>query len=334
MRAERDAVLDAIRRLQAQHDSMEYFGARSERPLETCLAEVRRSDLLVVIVGHRYGAIAPETGRSYSGSEYDEGFGLHKPCLVYLRSDDVPVLPKHVERDPEKGRLLDRWKGILRQRHTVAAFRGATDLALQVSADIGRASTELDQAVSQSESQKRAFETDLINLVAEATKAGVGEAQLLAEFRRSAQRLVASIQEHPAKVFVTYAGADLALVSPVVEGLQNLGIDVWFAPERLRAGSRITESLSEQLHAADVVIYFLSRQTVSSSWAQGEFRTALMRRIKGESLILPVILDDVEVPPLLRDIQWVDMRDANVSAAVVRLADAIRGYRGQNQTRG
>src|SRR5271165_252640 len=33
---EREGVLDAIRRLKLQHDSMEFFGARAEQPIETC----------------------------------------------------------------------------------------------------------------------------------------------------------------------------------------------------------------------------------------------------------------------------------------------------------
>ena len=67
---EREAVLDAIRRLQLQHDSMEFFGARADQPIETCLAEVRRSNILVVIVGHRYGTLVPELGISFSEAEY------------------------------------------------------------------------------------------------------------------------------------------------------------------------------------------------------------------------------------------------------------------------
>ena len=59
---ERKAVLDAIRRLQLQHDSMEFFGARSDQPIEACLEQVRCSNVLVVIVGHRYGTLVPELG--------------------------------------------------------------------------------------------------------------------------------------------------------------------------------------------------------------------------------------------------------------------------------
>src|SRR4051812_39818389 len=84
---ERSAILEAIRHLQLKHDSMEYFGARPERALDTCLAEVRRSDIMVVIVGHRYGSVAPDIGISYSEAEYAEAYRLEKPCLVYERDE-------------------------------------------------------------------------------------------------------------------------------------------------------------------------------------------------------------------------------------------------------
>jgi hypothetical protein len=107
---EREGVLDAIRRLKLQHDSMEFFGARANQPIETCLQEVRASDVLVVIVGHKYGTIVPELGVSFSEAEYAEGYRLNKPCLVYMRDEDVPILPRHMERDPEKLKLLEKWK--------------------------------------------------------------------------------------------------------------------------------------------------------------------------------------------------------------------------------
>jgi Domain of unknown function (DUF4062) len=135
---ERDRVLDAVRRLQLQPDSMESFGARADLPIETCLAEVRRSDILVVIVGHRYGSLVPNLNVSFSEAEYREGYRLGKPCLVYLRDENVPVLPKHVERDPEKLRLLEAWKETLTTRHTPKVFTNAHELAVQVAADLSR----------------------------------------------------------------------------------------------------------------------------------------------------------------------------------------------------
>ena len=133
---EREAVLDAIRRLQLQHDSMEFFGARANQPIATCLKEVRRSNILVVIVGHRYGSLVPEMGISFSEAEYAEGYALQKPCLVYMRDENVPILPKHMERGPGKLQLLEKWKQTLQERHTVATFQDSNDIAVQVAADL------------------------------------------------------------------------------------------------------------------------------------------------------------------------------------------------------
>jgi tetratricopeptide (TPR) repeat protein len=134
---EREAVLDAIRRVQQRHNAMEFFGARPGRPIDVCLEEVRKSDLLVVIVGLKYGSLPSGMEVSYSQAEYEQGVGLEKPCLVYLRDDDVPILPKFVEQDSDKLRLLKTWKGALNANHTVAKFESWPKLAVQVAADIG-----------------------------------------------------------------------------------------------------------------------------------------------------------------------------------------------------
>ena len=134
---EREGVLDAIRRVQQRHNAMEFFGARPGRPIEVCLDEVRKSDLLVVIVGEKYGSLPPGMKVSYSQAEYEEGVRLEKPCLVYLRDDDVPILPKFVEQDADKIKLLRTWKDALNANHIVAKFESWPKLAVQVAADIG-----------------------------------------------------------------------------------------------------------------------------------------------------------------------------------------------------
>jgi Domain of unknown function (DUF4062) len=60
---EREGVLDAISRVQQRHNAMEFFGARLGRPIDVCLNEVRKSGLLVVIVGLKYGSLPPRHGR-------------------------------------------------------------------------------------------------------------------------------------------------------------------------------------------------------------------------------------------------------------------------------
>jgi hypothetical protein len=135
--AERGAVLDAIQRLQLRHHAMEFFGARTERPVETCLSEVRGSDIIVVIVGNRYGSLVPGGDLSYSEAEYQEAYRLRKPCLVYIL-DGSGILGSPTEDNPEKLRSLNRWKAILKERHTPAYFQSSSKLAVQVAVDLSR----------------------------------------------------------------------------------------------------------------------------------------------------------------------------------------------------
>jgi Domain of unknown function (DUF4062) len=90
---EREAVTDCFRRMKVQYDSMEWFGARTNSPIATCLREVRLSDVVVLLVGYTYGSWVHGLNLSYTEAEYQEAIRLGKPCLVYLRDESSPILP-------------------------------------------------------------------------------------------------------------------------------------------------------------------------------------------------------------------------------------------------
>lgn len=148
LRAERSAIIDAITRMRFQYGSMELFGARPEAPIDVCLEEVRRSDVLVVVVGHRYGAYVPRTNTSFTETEYNEGYRLGKSCFVYIRDDNVRILPEDFERDADKLAKLTNFKEALLGRHTVYRFHDPASLALQVTVDLNRSMTGADSIES------------------------------------------------------------------------------------------------------------------------------------------------------------------------------------------
>ena len=330
--AEREGVLDAIRRLKLQHDSMEFFGARAGQPLETCLEEVRKSDALVVIVGHRYGTIVPDLGISFSEAEYSEGYRLQKPCLVYLRDEEVPVLPKHVERDPDRLRLLERWKGVLRERHTLATFRDGRDLSVQVAADLGRSIADLEEAArikaEAPPADRGGLQDEIRALIEDALSQGVQTESLLSAVRRSISSLQAKKERRGPVVFLSYANLDREVVRQVASGLDAHGIRVWFDEAKLKPGVRWISEIERALDRADFILFFISASSVHRSWPQRELQIAMHRQISGEggAVILPILLEEAEVPPLLRDIQWVDLRDRNVDRAIPQLVDVIRHW--------
>jgi HD-GYP domain-containing protein (c-di-GMP phosphodiesterase class II) len=148
LKNERIEVLEALRQFYFQHVNMEYFGADPRQSIEKCFEEVQSADIFVGIIGSRYGSILNTTGKSYTQMEYEEAIRSDLPCLIYIRSEDVPIPPKYFERNPNSIKMLEDFKSILRTKHTVASFRYSSDLAIRVSAD-------LTSQVQKMESEKR-----------------------------------------------------------------------------------------------------------------------------------------------------------------------------------
>ena len=332
---ERGAVLDAIRRLQLQHDSMEFFGARAEQPIETCLLEVRKSDVLVVIVGHRYGTIVPELGVSYSEAEYSEGYRLEKPCLVYIRDENVLILPRYMERDPQKLALLEKWKATLQERHTVAVFQDGSSLAVQVVADLSRTIQDLEEVAKTRAAARLQTSGDLLGeingLVSDALQQGVAEASLLSAIRRSISSLVAVMTGRKPTIHLSHAFADVDIVTQVAEGLMAAGIQVRATSLPTKAPAPeiiVIERMEMELAEADFIGFFISPNFVQTGWTMQELQLVLHRRASGEggAVVIPILLADADVPPLLRQFPWLDLRDGDIAKGIRRLVEVIHRW--------
>ena len=137
-------------------------------------------------------ACLPEWEVSYSQAEYEEGARLKKPCLVYLRDDDIPILPKYVERDPDKLKLLDAWKQALNANHTVAKFESWPNLAVQVAADIGHFLLErqFGGRLSETAEAKGVAEAPLREVLKRLGETEVAEAEIPDRLAKAADELL------------------------------------------------------------------------------------------------------------------------------------------------
>jgi hypothetical protein len=326
---ERELILSAIRKLQLRHDSMEFFGARADKAIETCLEEVRRSDLLVVVVGHRYGSLVLHQDVSFSEAEYQEGHRLGKPCLVYIRSDEVPVLPKFMERDPDNMRRLERWKSVLRERHTVAPFSDPNDLALQVSADISRTVQAIEDEHIEDKKVPPPSDESILSEISDimrgAVDAGIGHNRVLSVIRRAVTSLLAEEGGKPPTVFLSYSHEDKKIVSEVAEELQAAGINVWFDLSEIRWGDSLIERINRGLDSADFMAYFMSKNSLAKAWPKHELNAIISRALSGDrgAVVLPVLLDNAEIPPVLRDKKYLDLRDRDVKGKTKEMIAAI-----------
>ncbi|MGW6448619.1 toll/interleukin-1 receptor domain-containing protein [Lentzea sp. NPDC055074] len=130
------------------------------------------------------------------------------------------------------------------------------------------------------------------------------------------------MDEYEFDVALSYAGEDQDLVLPVVALLKEQKVKLFHSEEREAEmwGLDLVEYFSEAFSKrARYVLLFSSRHYVGK-WARLQHRTALGRALEQHSeYVLPIRIDDTEVPGLSPHVGYLDLRVHDAST----IADAV-----------
>lgn len=109
-------------------------------------------------------------------------------------------------------------------------------------------------------------------------------------------------------VFISHAHADNALCDPYAKALSDLELDVWYDRTNMEYAKLISDVIGRELKKRTAFVVFLTPSAVASAWVQLEIDTYLSFWTKDREgrIILPVMLSDCEVPPLLHSFKRVD----------------------------
>jgi hypothetical protein len=140
--SERNAVLDGLEGLADQFASLSFFCHRSIQPLDAAKEEIRHSDVLILILGHLHGVIAPGEDIAHAEAEYNEGMALGKKVIVYLRDPDSGLYPAHFERDPARLAQLKSFRERVEAAHGAKVFDDIYSLVSMVTHDLWRLAQE------------------------------------------------------------------------------------------------------------------------------------------------------------------------------------------------
>src|SRR5437867_1850774 len=118
----RRAVWDLLRTFDVNVRGMEAFGARTQAPLATCLAEVEQSNVYLGIIGLRLGSIDETSGKSFTQVEYERARALNLEILIYLRDGKALFRLDEIDFEEAPREKLASFKRTLRENHTVDTF--------------------------------------------------------------------------------------------------------------------------------------------------------------------------------------------------------------------
>lgn len=141
-----------------------------------------------------------------------------------------------------------------------------------------------------------------------------------------------TLSDHPGRglsVFVSHASADARIAARVAMGLKAFDYDTWYDDWELLPGDSIIERVEGAISKTDVLLVLLSRSSIDSQWVRRELSAGLARQLFGKGvLVIPVLIDDCEIPGMLAGTKYVDLR-GDFEGGFRKLADALAARRGR-----
>jgi TIR domain len=111
-------------------------------------------------------------------------------------------------------------------------------------------------------------------------------------------------------VFLSYSHEDKDFVDHLAIALVKEKTNVWVDRWELRVGDSLIERIQDAIKEADALVVVLSKASVESPWCKKELSAGLIRELEERRVVvLPVVVDDCEIPLFLRDKMYADFRN-------------------------
>lgn len=122
--------------------------------------------------------------------------------------------------------------------------------------------------------------------------------------------------------FLSHSSKDKHFVARLANDLGSSGINVWYDEWAIDYGESIVEKIFKGLSESDFLIVVLSEHSIISNWVREELNIITMKKLNGRNIrIIPLILDDSEIPDHLSHLKYIDFRkevDYEESAAKLK----------------
>jgi hypothetical protein len=113
------------------------------------------------------------------------------------------------------------------------------------------------------------------------------------------------------KLFLSYAREDERIAGLMENELERRGHRVWRDRAQIQVGASWRHSIDEAIAANDLMVVLVSASSTSSR----EVRREIDGAISGGKYVLPILLEDVEIPEPLRAVNGIDWRSVDLHSA-------------------
>lgn len=110
-------------------------------------------------------------------------------------------------------------------------------------------------------------------------------------------------------VFICYSHEDKDFVDTLARILVRNKTHVWLDKWELKVGDSLIQRIQDAITEADALLVVLSNASIKSEWCKRELSAATIRELNEKKvLVLPVLIEDCEIPLLLQEKVYADFR--------------------------
>lgn len=122
------------------------------------------------------------------------------------------------------------------------------------------------------------------------------------------------------QVFLCHSSQDSQIIETIAKKLNSKFVHVWYDDWKIDYGDSITSKINEGISSSDYLALALSPAAITSEWVEREWTAAFHSEQKwGDIKILPLLVEDCDIPPLLADRKYVDLRKTHRSKNLNKL---------------
>jgi hypothetical protein len=137
-------------------------------------------------------------------------------------------------------------------------------------------------------------------------------------------------------VFISYSHHDSDFATRLATQLVRRKANVWIDQWELHVGDSILRRVELAIQAASALLIILSKTSVASEWCKTEISAGLLRELEEKRVVvLPVLLEDCDIPLLLRGKVYADFKtdfDKGLKAVLEAIARVTSESLGRVET--
>jgi hypothetical protein len=131
-------------------------------------------------------------------------------------------------------------------------------------------------------------------------------------------------------VFICYSHQDKNFVEKLSIDLVENKVHVWLDEWELQIGDSLIEKIQDAISECEALLVVLSKKSLESEWFKKELKAGISRELEEKNvLVIPLIIDDCEIPLFLKDKKYADF-SANYDEAFKSTLASIAKFTNKN----